>query len=453
VGLKMENKKSFISLFLIFLYGLILHSNTFFVSVIVFIIVLTLIISLPKHGFILFLITVIISPDLLVTKTYTGEVIISHSIFLDSLGGITFITILSISILIISAIRKPNLEINKFIFFTIFVPLIIPLYGILTTNNIPEFISSSSYFVVLIAMFFFLQSIKINRETLIDIFYYSIITSMILNIIITFYHGFTLVFWGSLCYAFPMVLLMKYKNRSYFTDILLISLIVMNLLIFPARGRIIVFIIILTIFLIVKLNVKNFLKTTVSIMIVSLIVVSLYKNIIPNEVISYLEWKIGTVDPTDMENESSSIRLIELQNIIMGSFDKIYPIFIGEGYGGYFVDKYVSFNISSILDSHAYKNEWIYERTFYRPHTVLNILLLKAGLLPTMIFFSSIFYLIGYYLRKIGKTEVNTRFIIVLPFLAFVMYTQKLQIVFAICMYILNESIIKYNKKKLDKRY
>ncbi|RKD76310.1 hypothetical protein ATL39_0525 [Sinobaca qinghaiensis] len=449
----MINKNSILYISLLFLYGFLLHSNYYVVSFFVFLVIITLIIVKPKYGFILFLITVVVSPDLVVIKTYTGEEIINHSIFLDSFGGLTFITMTSIFILFISFIRNPNIEINKFVFFLIFVPLMIPLYGFLTTSNLGEYVSSSSYIIVLIAMFLFIKSVDIKQETIIDVLYKSIIVTMLINIIITFYSGFTLIFWGSMAYAFPIILLMKYKTRSFLMDIFLISLLLTNLMIFPSRGRIIVFLIVLSIYFIIKLSKKNLIKVVISLLVIILILIPTYKFIIPAEILSYAEWKLSTFDASDEENQSASIRLIEFKNIILGSIDKIYPIFIGEGYGGYFVDKYAPFYIPDLLDANAFKNEWIYDRTFYRPHTVLNILLLKAGIIPTVIFFSGLFYLTIYYMKKVSRFDSANLFIIVLPFLAVVMYTQKLQIIFAICLYILNESLINYHRVKDNNEY
>ncbi|MFL7943679.1 hypothetical protein ACKA0G_24760 [Priestia megaterium] len=443
----MLNKKKIFIVTLIFLYSLIVHLNSYYVSIFSFILIVSTVLLKPKIGFYVFLVTIIVTPDLNVIAIYSQKILISHSIFLDTLGGMTIITITTISVFAISFVRNFNIQINKFIFCFIILPLIIPLYGIVTTDNFREYISAASYIITVLTMFYLLSTIKVETTKVIHILYVCLIIKMIdIVIFTTMLEGFTLVYWGSVAYLFPIVLLIKHSKRSSLFSTILILLVISNLIIFPARGRIALFLVILLIFIFSNTSIKKLAKVLTLLCVSMSISYIIVTTLVPDEVTSYAKWKIETANPTEEENKSASIRYIEFQNIILGSLHKGYPLIIGEGYGGYFVDKYVPFNISDLVNDGkgaAFKPEWIQSRQFYRPHTVLNILLLKAGILPTLVFFAGLFYLaLKYCVLVKNKNEIHL-LIGILPFIAFIMYTQKLQLIFGLILVLFNQYLVR----------
>lgn len=77
--------------------------------------------------------------------------------------------------------------------------------------------------------------------------------------------------------------------------------------------------------------------------------------------------------------QSPAVRLFEFKNILMDFVNSIYPLFIGRGFGSYFVDWQVPFTIP--LGLFDYSKEQLISGCYYKPHTFFNYLFLKGGII------------------------------------------------------------------------
>ena len=77
--------------------------------------------------------------------------------------------------------------------------------------------------------------------------------------------------------------------------------------------------------------------------------------------------------------QSPAIRIYEFKNIVTDMANSIYPLFIGRGFGAYFIDWHFPFQLPVGLFDYS-KEELIMGR-YFKPHTFFNFLFLKGGLL------------------------------------------------------------------------
>jgi len=117
-------------------------------------------------------------------------------------------------------------------------------------------------------------------------------------------------------------------------------------------------------------------------------VIGLYASIVaiellhPNAINNVL-WKLGSFGEIDIHagkysSLSAVTRYIEVLNIFFQHLDE-GTIIQGAGFGSYFTDNNVPFPFS-LYDTDSYRDEWIYNRTFFKPHTTPIFLFLKIGL-------------------------------------------------------------------------
>jgi hypothetical protein len=81
---------------------------------------------------------------------------------------------------------------------------------------------------------------------------------------------------------------------------------------------------------------------------------------------------------------SPAIRIYEFKNIVTDLANSIYPLFIGRGFGAYFIDWHFPFQIPLGLFDYS-KEELIIGR-YFKPHTFFNFLFLKGGLLMVWLY-------------------------------------------------------------------
>jgi hypothetical protein len=156
----------------------------------------------------------------------------------------------------------------------------------------------------------------------------------------------------------------------------------------------------------------------------------------------FVSWKLTSMLPTTdgTVNASSSVRLIELINIWREQVTSFYKLFIGTGWGGYFRDDYLPFP-PEILGPTSFPADWIERNTFFRPHGTYLYVLLKYGLLGTILFYGSFVLFCGHKLfdkaiyqlpfndrRSWGLRYIQIALCISLPISCLVIFTSKLQI-------------------------
>ncbi len=76
---------------------------------------------------------------------------------------------------------------------------------------------------------------------------------------------------------------------------------------------------------------------------------------------------------------SPAIRIYEFKNIVTDMARSIYPLFIGRGFGSYFIDWHFPFEIP--IGLFDYSKEELMIGRYFKPHTFFNFLFLKGGLL------------------------------------------------------------------------
>ena len=173
----------------------------------------------------------------------------------------------------------------------------------------------------------------------------------------------------------------------------------------------------------------------VLIVIIVFILISMWNQNVSN----YLIWKINTFlpnndDTTKIISMSAMVRLIELKNIISMHLDKIYTLFIGTGFGGYFTSEYFPYPFS-LFGTSSYPDAWIINDQFFKPHGSLIFILLKFGISGLILMYGTAMYLSFQIIKKIPKIWCSLTYknIIIslgsfLPFIFLVNFTSKLQI-------------------------
>ena len=181
------------------------------------------------------------------------------------------------------------------------------------------------------------------------------------------------------------------------------------------------------------------------------------ETIRPGAMVNVL-WKLNSfgeinINATSHSSLSPVIRYIELLNIFYAHIEN-YTIFFGSGFGSYFVDSYVKFPFN-LFGIHAYKHEWIINRTFFKPHTTPIFLFLKIGLVGVLYYygvFTKLFFLLK---QKVKEIEVSLEYIFALAILPNIFliitknYSSKMQI--ALGIYIAIVFLITNSKKNEGK--
>lgn len=110
---------------------------------------------------------------------------------------------------------------------------------------------------------------------------------------------------------------------------------------------------------------------------------------------------------TENLSNSASIRQLEFINIINVAQEKIYPFIIGQGAGGSFNFDYTGGINLGVSD---YSSDEISSNTFYRPHTFVNYIFLKGGIILLIAYVSLVIFAFRSTLKAIrflGKEGCN----------------------------------------------
>ncbi len=245
---------------------------------------------------------------------------------------------------------------------------------------------------------------------------------------------------------FSLLILFKHGMKVSGSDkrifLFILSLCIAYLFITISRERILLVAMALMIYLII------FKKIRVAIFAVLLLVLGFYLISFTNpNMFNFIVWKLTTMLPNAASNAnaSSSVRWIELQNIVYEQVSSPYKLLVGTGWGGGFTSEYAPFS-ASILGTSSFPAEWIAKDEYYRPHGTYLYVLLKYGLLGLILFYGSLivfsFNSISKFKRRIGNMandginfnlEYAQWYILItvaisLPIVALIIFTSKLQI-------------------------
>jgi len=119
--------------------------------------------------------------------------------------------------------------------------------------------------------------------------------------------------------------------------------------------------------------------------------------------IDYLMWKITSFTPQKGSGQSSYVRFVEISNILHQNFTSVKSFFFGNGLGGFWDSKYLEYPFD-LKNTSSYPEEWILRDRYFKPHGIVQFLLLKIGFIGTLSFYGSILYL---YIKNFTKYKTN----------------------------------------------
>ncbi len=108
--------------------------------------------------------------------------------------------------------------------------------------------------------------------------------------------------------------------------------------------------------------------------------------------IDYLMWKITSFTPQKGSGQSSYVRFVEVSNILHQNFTSLKSFFFGNGLGGYWDSKYFEYPFD-LKNTSSYPEEWILRDRYFKPHGIVQFLLLKVGFIGTLTFYGSCIYI------------------------------------------------------------
>lgn len=166
-------------------------------------------------------------------------------------------------------------------------------------------------------------------------------------------------------------------------------------------------------------------------------------------------WKLGSINEIDINARkysslSAVTRAIEVLNIFYMHIEN-YTMVFGSGFGSYFVDTYVPFPFD-LYGKHAYKDEWIMNGTFFKPHTTPIFLFLKIGLGGVILYYLTYLKIYRKMIKKVKLIPVSLEYFFALSILPNILliitknFSSKMQIALGIYMAILFLSVKVYER-------
>tara|TARA_Y100000768_G_C23984751_1_gene688077 strand:+ start:575 stop:1885 length:1311 start_codon:yes stop_codon:yes gene_type:complete len=162
---------------------------------------------------------------------------------------------------------------------------------------------------------------------------------------------------------------------------------------------------------------------------------------------SFVLWKLNTItfDPNSTST-SGAVRFISLLNI--WSEMDIINYFFGKGFSGYFTESYINFPFN--LDNrNAFSDYEISTGRYYKPHTTPIFMLLKIGLLGTIIFSYNILYYLKKLLRKNNDFLIRI-FSLLTIILVLNVYSSKIQLLTGFFVALFIEFINRKNNESTE---
>ena len=192
-------------------------------------------------------------------------------------------------------------------------------------------------------------------------------------------------------YATVFILLFA-KNTSVYRFAYLFMFLVSILLLFSAASRSSM------LFIVIALGIALFFldeTKTKKVKYISFSVIGIFFSILSIELIhpnaiNNILWKLTTFNEIDIYAEkhrslSALTRYIEILNIYYQHLAD-NTLFLGAGFGSYFTDSHVPFPYT-LYGTDSYRDEWIDNRTFFKPHTTPIFFFLKIGLGGVFIYY------------------------------------------------------------------
>lgn len=335
-------------------------------------------------------------------------------ILIASLLGLSFNLLKGGEYVLLAAISDLRFFINIFVgFFCIY-------FIVSASDNINNEIKK--YFNIFILIFITQVSI-------------SIISSYTLSQSTTLYNFVT----GTESYLIGIVflyILFKFSEKKATSErvllIFLLILLIAYIFISAARGRIFLLILSLVVFCI-------YTKKYNYIIIAPLVILIAYQavNYINPNFMNYFLWKFTTFNPLGEGGDSATVRYISFINILGESIANPYYFIFGKGFGGYFETIYADFPFD-LTGRTAFKQEWIIEGKYYKPHGMLLFSLLKFGVLMSFVLFLSIIRLCYIQVKQVGRSYSLSSIVLTisltLPIFFTVIYSSKLQILFGMLL-------------------
>lgn len=174
----------------------------------------------------------------------------------------------------------------------------------------------------------------------------------------------------------PTFLLIYYsllKKNSKIINIIAIILCLLSFGLAAARGRILILIIQIVLFLFAT-------KKLTRIPLFALIILFCFSLIplIDENIYNFLIWKLQSFSPNSGVSESSAVRLIEYKNIISQNAKDFFGAVFGQGLGGSWSSKDYPYPFY-LYGTDAYPDEWINNDKFFKPHGIIQFSILKFG--------------------------------------------------------------------------
>lgn len=201
----------------------------------------------------------------------------------------------------------------------------------------------------------------------------------------------------------PTFLIMYFilsREHSKLISYAAIFLCILSFGVAAARGRIIVLFIQLLLFfyLIGKLRV-------IPVFLASITIAFLLLPLINESMYLFLMWKLESFTPQYDSGESSLVRVVEYKNIIAQNLRSFHEFIFGQGLGGSWNSKLYPYGFN-LYDTDSYPAEWIRNDRYFKPHGVIQFIILKFGFLGIFLIYGSLAY--NYLkLKKEGKRIIS----------------------------------------------
>jgi hypothetical protein len=204
----------------------------------------------------------------------------------------------------------------------------------------------------------------------------------------------------------PTFLIIYYifsKNKPSLIIYISIILCILSFGLSVSRGKIVLLIIQSVLFLFITLRFKKIPIIATSILIFLTLVLPLINSSLYNSFI----WKLSTFNPYAESANSSMVRIVEYQNIIYKNLNSLPEFIFGQGLGGSWTSEYVKYPFS-LYGTDSYPEEWIKKDQYFKPHGIIQFIILKFGFGGFIIIYTTIIKLIIKY-KKIHREFMRTK--------------------------------------------
>lgn len=121
--------------------------------------------------------------------------------------------------------------------------------------------------------------------------------------------------------------------------------------------------------------------------------------------IDYTIWKLSSFIPQKGSAQSAYVRFVEMSNILHKNFTELKSFLVGDGLGSYWNSKYEEYPFE-LMNTSSYPDDWILRDRFFKPHGIVQFLLLKSGFIGTLMFYGSLIFLMIKNFMQYGKNQI-----------------------------------------------